>query len=499
MTQFALDNVSNELGMNIQHSPMQFSAYVEEFLGEPNDWQVACHRRNGSPERIDPHQFIYTTYHSDFAGDGGLNHSHFDKIDDLAEEQMRTTDQDERQDVVYECQDVFSEWTPEIHLGYQSARAAVNTNRFSNWTPWPAGNVFGNRESLAEVQSEGPDTLIKATTTGVPNLNWAKYIATAIGREIKMIYDSLLHLGFDGTVKAGLAEEWEWIDDQTMEFTLREGLTFHDGEPLTAEDVKFTYEFANEWESTDYHRRTTQIDNVEVIDERTGRFNLNTVFAPFAAVSMARVEVIPKHIWDGVVEENDLENPGQWSDPDLTGSGPMQVVNYEPPGQINYEVFDDHYMDFDFSELIMNRFGGISAASAAVEEGSADFVHNLNATEYNRLQNSGSVETVNQPTVGYTALACQINKKPIGDVALRRAMAHVIDTEQLVNTVTDGLSVPGESTMIAPMNEFWHNPDRAYEYREGVERARQVLEDAGYTWENGNLMYPDPIPEERLG
>src|SRR5699024_5439704 len=93
-------------------------------------------------------------------------------------------------------------------------------------------------------------------------------------RNIRMIYDKLVRLSPDGTVEPSAAESWEYIDDVTLEVTIREGMMFHDGEPVTVDDIKFAYDYYIDNEVGYFQTYLSSIDSIETKDDRTVVFNL---------------------------------------------------------------------------------------------------------------------------------------------------------------------------------------------------------------------------------
>ena len=99
------------------------------------------------------------------------------------------------------------------------------------------------------------------------------------------IFDNLVNNGPDFSVKPGLATEWEVVDDLTIRFKIQDGRTFHDGSPVTAEDVKYTIDRHKDPETQSYSAgQVESVESVEVVDDTTAIFHLNTITSPIFAI-----------------------------------------------------------------------------------------------------------------------------------------------------------------------------------------------------------------------
>ena len=100
--------------------------------------------------------------------------------------------------------------------------------------------------------------------------------------------------------------------DRTIEVTLRDDVKFHDGRPLTVEDVKFTFDFAKEVKAPYYMSKIKAIESVEITGDNKLVFKLSEPFAPFMSNGLALVGILPKHIWESKYQELGAEGILSW-------------------------------------------------------------------------------------------------------------------------------------------------------------------------------------------
>jgi peptide/nickel transport system substrate-binding protein len=315
----------------------------------------------------------------------------------------------------------------------------------------------------------------------------------------------------EATIEPWAAESYEAVDDQTIEATLREGMTFHDGEPVTAEDVKFSYDYIKEWEVGFFLSPLSALDSVELVDDMTVRFHLTAPSAVFPHVAMSQVPILPKHVWQNVVKDNDLNHPAEWKDLDPTGSGPYVLESYAANEGIEYSRFEDYWAGPAASEkFLVKNLADSQAILRDMQDGAIYFhqIDTLLANAVDQAREDDRFTVLEQPgtTVRFTAFVMgEDTDSPFRDYHLRHAVSHLWDYDTIVNVITGGDSVAGTGT-ISPGNETWHNADIPREEVEGphwptmnLELARTILEDAGYRWDDeGRLHYPENFEPQIL-
>ncbi|SDO12765.1 ABC transporter substrate-binding protein [Halobacillus aidingensis] len=329
-------------------------------------------------------------------------------------------------------------------------------------------------ENDSEIEVEGRENELVVGVPGDPQnwdpidtflLDWST-VATSV-------FEGLVDRNLDLELQPGLAESWEYVDDQTLQFKLREGVTFHNGEPFNADAVKFTFDrlLGEEGAQGPQQANYTSIDNVEVVDEYTVNFNLNekdpvllTKLAGYGAVI-----VPPKYI-----EENGDEH----FNTNPVGTGPFKMTSYEQDSKAVLEKNEDYWKD-GVPKLNKVTFRFIPEAStrlAELQTGEIDVMKRVEISQVESLKDhpSLSIQEVGTPTV--YSLRFNTEKEPFDDKRVRQAVNYAIDKDAIIEEILGGY---GEkiSTFQSELS-FGNNPDlKPYPY--DPEKAKQLLEEAG--------------------
>jgi len=316
----------------------------------------------------------------------------------------------------------------------------------------------------------------------------------------ELVYDTMYDLNLDGTFSLNLAESAEVSDDNLVwTFKLRDA-TFHDGTPLTAEDVVFSYDlYANTegypWMG-DY---TYYFDSVEAPDDKTVVITLSEAI-PNLDAQLVWLYVLPKHIWEN-------EDPVEFENTEMIGSGPFKMVEYEQNTFVHLAANPDHPKAPKIDEVIFQTFESNDALVQAVKTGQVDMITEFPATAIDSLKEAENVEVVVgapfSPTVTDIIFnQCTAENCPEGDGIcsghpslqdrnVRLALAYATDKQKIIDVIYLGLASPG-TTLIPDGLGVWYNSNiKDYEF--DVAKANQILDDAGYldTDNDGVREMPD--------
>jgi peptide/nickel transport system substrate-binding protein len=493
-----------ELGFDFELDVVDWGLHAEKRADL--DFETFIVAWSGSIERLYPYYNLYHSFHSDFANPGGGNFMQWklasEQYDNAVENFFQTQDREEGAQWAKYCQAIIAENVPMIPLTHPSSLGLNNTNLHSNWTnmpgPWPNWNL----PTLSDLESaESADgTVIYANQPefrGFPNVMAVNGAVDWYSHTFN--YDTLVRLDTNGNPIPAAATEWEIQDDTTIDVTLRENLSFHDGEPVTPEDVKFTWDYMTEHGVPYLSSDLDPYDSSEILDDRTLRFNLSTPFGGFIQVSLYRVPILPMHVWDGITEEESIDHPANWSDPNTLGSGPFELTTYNVDSRIVWEANEDHYMsdEFSFDELIYSMYGDLTTAVGDVRNSNASMTDGLTPTLWNQASDDDHINQIEQEGIRTEGIWMNHTKEPWGDVNVRKALAYATNYSQLSEVVYNGLATNARSP-ISPVNEYYFNED-AKLYTQNLEQARSLLEESGFRWDDdGNLLKPtDWEPETR--
>lgn len=309
----------------------------------------------------------------------------------------------------------------------------------------------------------------------------------------KLIYDPLV--AFDNELNAvgRLAKSWQVSDDNlTWTFTLQEGVKWHDGEAFTAEDVKFTYELLQESGLGLYAGSLDGITSIETPDDFTVVIKTDE---PKANMLQMTTPILPQHIWKDVKME-ELET---WPNESPVGTGAFKFVENKAGEYIKLEKNDDYfYKKANVDNLLLILYANTDTMVQSLKIGEIDAAINLGAHHVKMLEKEADFDVVSTATHGFTELSINTWKdaKSKGNPLLkikevRQAMSYAIDKEKLINIAYGGQAAAG-STLIPPSLDFWHYKPTDEELRTyDPEQAKELLESAGFTDQDGNGIRED--------
>lgn len=317
---------------------------------------------------------------------------------------------------------------------------------------------------------QGGGTLTFGLDSDVPSLVTPQNQGSA-----SMMLNSVLHRGLvkydeSGEIVPALAEEFEDEDFQTYTFHLREGLTFHDGTELTSEDVKATLEHLSNPDTVAKLYPVTQgIGSIETPDDRTVIVQLEEPDAAFLSY-LADVS-------GAILPSESIENDG----PTYVGAGPFQYVSYEEGSAFVVQRFEDYYEDEQphFDEIEFQVLSDQAARDNALLTGSADMVSFVGWTNYAQVEaNEGLVLDETMGPFMYLQFNVE-SESPFSDPRVRQAVAYAVDREAVVDSALGGEGAPMYGMPMPEDSEFY-NPDLDQWYEQDLDRARELLAEAGY-------------------
>ena len=287
------------------------------------------------------------------------------------------------------------------------------------------------------------------------------------------IFDYLIFPDADGVLQPALATSWEQVDDLSMRFTLREGVLWHDGEPFTAEDVKFTLERVAYDTSLQDHGQYRQIREVEIV----GPFEIIIHTHDPEPVLLSRLSrigssILPKHY----IEEIGWDAIG---DAPPIGTGPFKFVEWRRDDRLVLEAFDDHWRGRPVWDRLVHRT--IPEDSTRVAElitGGVHIATNVPPQDRARVEAAGDVRIEPWPTPRVMLYIMNTEGEGTSDKRVRMAIDYAIDNQLMIDALFDGLGAPVRGRVspgitAAPMH-LWNT------YVYDPERAVELLAEAGY-------------------
>jgi len=295
---------------------------------------------------------------------------------------------------------------------------------------------------------------------------------------MSLLFDTLTWKDEDGVIP-WLADDWTVSDAGTRwTFMLHPGVAWHDGEPLTAEDVAFTFEYFRKL--SDGHPGAfkwswpvDKIEGAEAVDEETVVLNLTEAIAGAHEGLIGSLPIIPKHIWEGV------DDPGKMMSAEaVIGSGPFTLLEYsKEEARYVYQANAGYFRGAPTVDEL--TFIKVENQALALETGTTDYASfwGKEIEAVRAFEDDSSYGVIDGPSFWVLQTIFNAQRPPFDDVELRRAVAYAIDRQQIVDQVTHGGAIVSSLGILSPFTD-WHNPDLpAYEH--DPERARALLEEAG--------------------
>lgn len=524
-----------------------FDIYVGQFPAQP---------------RFDP-DALYPLCHSDFNPEPGWQNPFGVTdltIDDLLESQ-RVANAEDRPAVVDDLQNEIARKQPFVTVAFPDTLTAIQRGRFEGWrrarrAPEPMRLLMlsrsgdsdasdgavddgsgddgsgddGDAEST-ETDEDDSDATLRLVTTDPRMAENRNPIAAEYRRHgtfTELLYDPLVRRHDEGPLP-WLARDVSWLDGRTVRVSLREA-AWHDGEPVTASDVAFTYAFLADTSmggseapipAPRFRGRSTLVEGVEVVDERT----VDVSFVPAnrrVALRALTAPILPENVWSeqtsvaaiaGIEVGEQTTDALVWDNLEPVGSGPIRFVEATPGERVLFARNDDHFLAREpegipaelrgkpsFDELRLTLVPSDIAAVEHVADRRADAtISNLGPEAVPRIGREADATLVSRQSSAFYHVGFNVRSDPLSNPRFRRAVAGLIDKAHVVDDTFQGYAQPAASplassgTWLADDLQFeGDDPETPFFGEDGdldVEAAREAFREAGYRYgDEGALL-----------
>ena len=337
--------------------------------------------------------------------------------------------------------------------------------------------------SLVKVQGSTPQpggVVVVAVSSDPGGLNPAVTTQGGVHLICGSIFSGLVAHDFGLNPVPDLAERWEVSPDgRTYTFYLAREAEFHDGVPVTSEDVRFTFEQL----LVKYHSRTrTSIgDNLRRIgtpDQHMVVFEFDRPYAAFLQlIDVTNAPVMPKHLYEGTDPLTNLHNTRP------IGSGPFKFQEWLKGDHITLARNEKYFKKGKpyLDRVVYKVMPSAAMTAIAFEKGEVDYFLNPSPLDVVRLKNTRGVIVTDKGREGFATvetLIPNLTRTPLSDLRVRRAMAHAIDKDYLVDKLLLGMGAPATGP-VSRMLGWAYNPN-VDRYEKNVALANQLLDEAGY-------------------
>jgi len=284
------------------------------------------------------------------------------------------------------------------------------------------------------------------------------------------IQDRLFEPLEDGGVAPGIAESWDFPDDTTLVVKLRPGLTFHNGEPVDAEAVRFSFERLVDEDFGSPHRgRMTQVSGVRVVDDMTVEFTTSAPFAPILHLMSYYLPIVPPIATAEADADAFNRNP--------IGAAPYELESWERGGDVVLTAFDGYWGEEPaYDRVIFRTIPEESARVAAFITGEVDIIEGVSVRSQQNIERSGEGTLTDSmgvmPYVGLNTL-----EGPFADERVRQAVNYGVNRGLINDALFNGRGI----LSAGPISPRTFGADLSLEpYPYDPEKARELLAEAGY-------------------
>lgn len=324
-------------------------------------------------------------------------------------------------------------------------------------------------KSQAQSEDGSPghkEELIIGTVADINNLDLQKQQDATNNIVLKLTHETLIFFTNEGTIEPRLCTGWEFKDDTHIEFKLYDKMCFSDGSPLTAEDIKFTYDMglANELSVL------KGLIEVNVIDPLTVEMVIDSYSNEFLqSLASVPVSIQSKAAYDSGMDE-----------PYLIGSGPYKLDKWEPDERATFVKNENYWGDKKgVSERITFRpIKEASTRAIALQNGEIDVCIDPSMDNLPDLEADQKITVFERPGTRLFYLGFNVSKAPWDDLKVRQAVAHAIDRESIIDVVLMG---KGQAQTTILNRGLWSFFDEMEGYPYDPAAAKAALAESGYT------------------
>ncbi|MGR3584385.1 MAG: ABC transporter substrate-binding protein, partial [Pseudooceanicola nanhaiensis] len=302
-------------------------------------------------------------------------------------------------------------------------------------------------------------------------------------------FDTLIdrdHTKLEPEWTPALATSWELIEPKVMELKLREGVTFHNGDPMTADDVVFSLNRMFQATFPPYvvraKDRLGNFTGAEKVDDTTIRIHAEREEPLWETlISLQQIMIIPEAYTKALTGDPDVAEDSDFEAFALApvGTGPYAIESFQPGEKLVWTRFDDFWGDkAPLEKVNVVQIAETASRVTALKTGEADIITNLAPDQLSLVESDPNLKTEGSATALFHVMIMNQNHPKLQDPRIRQAMSLAIDRDALNEALWAGKAVVPSSHTMVEMGAL-HQPDLVtFEY--DPERAKQLLDEAGY-------------------
>nr|WP_084659579.1 ABC transporter substrate-binding protein [Vibrio sonorensis] len=350
-------------------------------------------------------------------------------------------------------------------------------------------------EAAKVVQEAAQEVAIKVAYDADPvSLDPQEQLSGGTMQLSHMVFDPLVRFTQKMEFEPRLAESWERVDNETMRFKLREGVKFHSGNELTADDVVWTFDRLKK--SPDFKGIFAPLVSLTKVDNYTVEIKTDGTY-PLVENVATYIFPMDSKFYTGTTEDGKdkaelVKHGNSFASTNVSGTGPFVVKSREQGIKVEFERFDDYWdkqSPGNVDKLTLVPIKEDATRVAALLSGDVDMIAPVAPNDYKRIKSADKVDLFTMPGTRVITFQLNQNSNPaLKDVRVRQAIVHAINNEGIVEKIMQGAATAAAQQ--SPVGYAGYNEN--LKPRFDLEKAKQLMKEAGY--ENGfslSMMAPN--------
>lgn len=305
------------------------------------------------------------------------------------------------------------------------------------------------------------------------------YVSETGATIFRLIYDPLFNKSEDLTPEPWLVKEYSISEDGTVySFKLHDNVKWHDGKPLTAEDVKFTFEYLQKYKKSRFSGPGSAITDIKVIDDYTIEMILSSPQSEFLTRPLSEMGILPKHIWENIMDPD--------SSRETIGSGPYKLIDIKDGEYYKFEANNEYFKGMPVAKQIyMPIIKDSSAMFTALKAGQIDVTTTeLPPETVAQFKNDSKLKTIEGPGFNTTMICFNNDEYPLDNKSFREALTYATNTQEIVDVIMLGAATPGSLGFVHPMLNSYNDNINKVKY--DLQKSNSILDELNFRDNDGD-------------
>lgn len=494
-----LEDSLEAIGAEADPQPRGLLEYLDNVRTDQREAHISGLQHTSVPDRLDPGTLV-RRYSADWAGNqGGFNNANYANCEYTgpAIAQLSAGSIEEREDLISEALEIFASDFPLICMGPTDFFNVYNTTTVNPGGIGALGFDVTNVFSLIKSEPIGKDAIVASTLA--ENTATTNYMTLSVSPAIvlwsQLVNSTLNSYNEDLSLENNLANDIEIHEGGTQIDVELQEATAHNGDSITAEDVKFTFELI--WNSDGAFPQAVSVGytEIDVIDDSHLEFHFEEPSLPVVTREFPRWGILHKETWEGAED-----NPAEFQPDPLIGTGPFRIAEFEQGESLRLTPHDGHPLYQPEHDVILQSYADETAAFEAFRAGSLDVVQRITVDAMSVVEDEmDEAEGLRAQGFAPFFFLYTFAEPPTKFREFRQAVGKGFDRNAYNAIVFDGRTEPQyTSCMLSPSHPWYPESISDIELEKFTEEpsgdpegAKELLENSGWGWDDdGNLRYP---------